>query len=553
MRASLKFIITFFLFAISFRSISQTIPVGTPLLEETWRRLQLNGFLDSNQSFTIRPIHNTAVFVNDSINPNFDVLIGKNSSHSFSFAKGTGKGLLLPVTLKQQYNSHHPYGWNDGSMIQAKGYQSQLSFGLYSTIGPLSIQLQPELIYAQNRNFSTFPSTHSDSIWNSYYYNVLNRIDNPEKYGKGSYAKLFPGQSSVRFNYRKLSLGVSTENLWWGPGVRNSLIMSNNAPGFQHITFNTLSPVSSPIGSFEWQAVSGILKNSGILPDDTTRSFEGQRLYRVKFDDNRYLNGMIITWQPKWTTGLFLGMSRVFVQYESDLGNSFSRYLPIVGKLFKGGNVAKEDSINKDQLLSIFFRLMLPKEKAELYAEYGRNDHAANIKDLILEPEHTRAYIIGFRKMFNTKKGKNVELFTEVSNLQIPATVSVRPQGSWYAHSGILQGYTNRGQVLGAGIGPGSNSQTIGLNWIKEIDKFGVMLERVAWNNDFYFDAFAPLGNFRRHWIDVSLNLNKSWHRKHFIYNADLSLIRSLNYQWRSGRGKDVNNVHAGFSISYLF
>ncbi len=551
MRATLKFIITFFLFACSFCSISQTIPVGTPLLEETWRRLQMNGVLDSNASLTIRPINYTAIAVTDSGNHILNILTTRNNSHSFSFAKGAGKGLLLPVTIKQQYNSHHPYGWNDGSMIQARGYQSRLSFGLYSTIGPLSIQFQPELVYSQNRGFSTFPSTHSDSIWRSYYYNVLNYIDNPEKYGKGSYAKLFPGQSSVRFNYKKLSLGVSTENLWWGPGIRNSLIMSNNAPGFQHITFNTLSPVSSPIGSFEWQVVSGILKNSGILPDDTTRSFEGQRLYRAKFDDNRYLNGMIITWQPKWTKGLFLGMSRAFVQYESDLGNSFSRYLPIVSKLFKGGNVAKEDSIRKDQLLSLFFRLILPKEKAELYAEYGREDHAGNLRDLSLEPEHTRAYIIGFRKIFETKKGKDVELFTEISNLQIPAIVNVRPQGSWYMHTDIRQGYTNLGQVIGAGIGPGSNSQSIGLNWIKEINKFGVILERVAWNNDFYFDAFSPTRNFNTHWVDLSINLNKSWRRKDFIYNANLSLIRSLNYQWVTK--EDVSNLHAGFSVSYLF
>ncbi|MCU7548480.1 capsule assembly Wzi family protein [Chitinophagaceae bacterium LB-8] len=552
MRATLKFIITSFLFACSFCSISQTIPVGTPLQEETWRRLQMSGVLDSNTSLTIRPINYTSISVNDSGNHVFNVLTVRNNSHSFFFARGAGKGLFLPVMLKQQYNSHHPYGWNDGSMIQARGYQGQLSFGLYSTIGPLSIQFQPELVYAQNRNFSTFPSTYSDSIWKSYYY-FLNHFDNPEKYGKGAYAKLFPGQSSIRFNYRKLSLGVSSEDLWWGPGIRNSLIMSNNATGFQHITFNTVSPVSSPVGSFEWQAVSGILKSSGIFPDDTAHTYEGHRLYSAKVNDDRYFNGMVITWQPKWTTGLFLGMSRVFVQYESELGHSFSRYLPIVTKLFKGGNVAREDSIKKNQLLSIFFRLILPKEKAELYAEYGRNDHAANLRDLILEPEHSRAYIIGFRKLFETKKGKDVELFTEISNLQVPPTITVRPQGSWYTHDRIGQGYTNRGQVIGAGIGPGSNSQSIGLNWIKETDKFGVMLERVVWNNDFYFDAFAPLQNYGRHWVDVSLNLNKSWHRKHFIYNADLSLIRSLNYQWRSGEGKDVNNIHAGFSVSYLF
>ena len=74
-------------------------------------------------------------------------------------------------------------------------------------------------------------------------------------------------------------MGVSTENLWWGPGVRNSLIMSNNAPGFGHISFNTTAPVLTKIGSFEWQLISGVLQNSGLLPPDTARTFNGQKLY----------------------------------------------------------------------------------------------------------------------------------------------------------------------------------------------------------------------------------------------------------------------------------
>lgn len=526
--------------------------MGAPLIEESIRRMQVKGELDSNTSFTVRPIDSRGIIGEDASNKLSNLVPETSKCNSLSFANGKGIARLLPVTLKQQYNSHHSYGWNDGSMVQSRGYQSQLSIGVYSKIGPLSLQLQPEFVYAQNRSFSTFPSTHSDSIWRSYY-NVLNTIDVPERFGNGAYAKFFPGQSSVRFNYKKLSLGVSTENLWWGPGIRNSLIMSNNAPGFQHITFNSTSPVVSPVGSFEWQMISGIFKNSGILPEDTTRSYQGQYLYNPKEDDDRYINGMIVTWQPKWTKGLFLGVSRVFYQYKSDLNKSFSNYLPIAGKLFKGGNVLREDTIKRDQMISLFLRLVLPKEKAELYIEYGKNDHASNLKDLLLEPEHARAYIIGLRKMFEKNKGNEVELMMEISNLQRPSTQNVRELNSWYSHHQVRQGYTNRGQVIGAGIGRGSSSQTIGLNWIKEIDKFGVTLERVVRDNDFFYDAFTATRSFGRHWVDVSLNLNKSWHRNHIIYSADLSLIRSLNYQWRTGEGRDVNNVHAGLSVSYLF
>lgn len=536
---------------------AQTLPVGTPLLEETWRRMQIVGERDINTSFTIRPVYADTQADYDSMY-NLQSLLAEKKSSSLSYAKGKGIARLLPISLKQQYNTHHPYGWNDGSMIQARGYQAQLSFGFYSRIGPLSMQIQPELVYAQNKDFTTFPSSYTDTIWESYYYK-LNQIDDPEKYGTGSYAKFFPGQSSIKFNFKKLALGVSTENLWWGPGIRNSLLMSNNAPGFAHLSFNTTAPVISPIGSFEWQIISGTLKSSGILPPDTGRTYDGQTLYQPKPIDDRYLNGMIITWQPKWTKGLHLGLTRLIYQYHSDIPRNFDGYLPVIGALFKG-QTENEDAKKRDQLLSVFFRLILPKEKAEVYAEFGRNDHSQNIRDLLLEPEHARAYIIGGRKIFSTKRKVDLELMIEITNLQAPLTGLLREIPTWYAHHQVRHGYTNRGQVIGAGIGSGGSSQTIGLSWVKGIKKFGVTLERVVRNNEFYYQAFTPARNFGSHWVDLAINAHKNWYHKRFIYTANLSLVRSLNYQWRHefnsdgiSINRDVNNLHANLSVSYLF
>ena len=559
MKPGNNFFFTSFFVIFSLTSFAQTLPIGTPLLEETWRRLQIAGERDINISFTIRPVYAGTTEDYDSMYYPQNLFAEKKSTNRLNYAKGKGIVRLLPISLKQQYNTHHPYGWNDASMIQGRGYQAQLSVGVYSKIGPLSVQLQPELVYAQNKDFSTFPYAHTDSIWRSYYH-ILNRIDDPEKYGNGSYAKIFPGQSSLRIHYKKLSLGLSTENLWWGPGIRNSLLMSNNAPGFPHITFNTSTPVISSIGSFEWQVIGGRLKGSGILPPDTGRTFNGEKLYEPKPGDDRYLNGMIITWQPKWTKGLHLGFARVIYQYTSDTRRTIDGYLPVVGAFFKG-NTANEDDKKRDQLLSVFFRLVLPKEKAEFYAEFGRNDHSQNVRDLLLEPEHARAYIIGGRKIFATKKNTDVELMIEFTQLQNPATANVRELEGWYTHYQVRHGYTHMGQVIGAGIGPGASSQTIGLNWIKGIKKFGVMLERVVRNNDFYYSAFGPMRNFGTHWVDLSINAYKNWYYKRFIYAANLSFVRSLNYQWRyetdpvTGRKTsiDANNLHANFSVCYLF
>lgn len=557
-RPALRVCMPFFLLAGSC-SYSQSLPVGTSLLEDAARRLQITGTRNTDASFSIRPVFAYS-------REDFDSLYNPQQWQQGSTRPSTryyrqSKNFLrfLPATIKQQYNSHHPYGWNDGSMIQAKGYQAQASVGLYTKLGPLSIQLQPEFVYAQNSNFEGFPAWQNDTLWKNYYY-ILNRIDNPERFGNGSYTKVFAGQSSVRLNFKKLSVGASTENLWWGPGIRNSLLMSNTAPGFPHITFNTSAPIITGIGSFEWQVISGMVKGSGILPPDTGRTFDGVRLYQPKQEDSkRYMNGMIATWQPKWTKGLYLGFSRMFYLYNSDVEKSLDGYLPILGAFFKG-KTSGEDDKRRDQLLSIFVRLVLPKEKAEFYAEFGRNDHSQNFTDLMLEPEHARAYILGGRKIFTTAKKTDIELMFEMTQLENSPTAWLRPQEGWYTHYQVRHGYTNRGQVLGAGIGPGSNSQTFGVSWIKGIKKLGFTFERVVRDNDFYYKAFAPLQNPRFHWVDLSLNAYKDWYCKRFIYSANLSFVRSLNYQWRyqhDAAGEEVytnvNNIHASLSVSYVF
>ena len=143
-----------------------------------------------------------------------------------------------------------------------------------------------------------------------------------------------------------------------------------------------------------------------------------------------------------------------------------------------------------------------------------------------------------------------MQLFGEITDLQIPSTILLRPQESWYTHYQVRYGYTNYGQVIGAGIGPGGSCQTVGLQWGTGLNKFGGTFERVVHNNDFYYDAFARLQQWQKHWVDLSLNLNKSWTSKRIIYDARISFIQSLNYQWYY---RNVYNVSAMFGAIYLF
>ena len=125
-------------------------------------------------------------------------------------------------------------------------------------------------------------------------------MDLPERFGEKAYKKSLFGQSSIRLNYQGLSLGLSSENIWWGPSIRNSIMMSNQAQGFNHITFDTTRPIKTPIGNFEWQLVTGRLEASGFRPPELPERFGSTDLYFPKDDDWRYYQGLTITYSPKW-------------------------------------------------------------------------------------------------------------------------------------------------------------------------------------------------------------------------------------------------------------
>jgi len=225
---------------------AQTIPTGMPVLSDTYRRAQLLGKINPNVSFTSFPLFPKAAFsVQNSFYP--DSSLEKRLTKVdgiISFGKGKGIVQLLPVTWQQQYNTLHPQGLNDGAMIPSRGYETLFSAGIYAKYGPLSIQLWPEVVYAQNKPYDGFPTDYPAYLWMQYY-RTLNLIDMPERFGTGSYQKMTWGQSSIRFTFGAVSFGISNENLWWGPGIRNTLIMTNNAPGFKHLTFNTVRRVAT--------------------------------------------------------------------------------------------------------------------------------------------------------------------------------------------------------------------------------------------------------------------------------------------------------------------
>jgi hypothetical protein len=473
---------------------------------------------------------------------------------------------LLPVTVQAQYITHHPVVINDGAMIPAKGFQTTASAGFYAKLGPLSIQFRPEFVHAENKPFPGFPEEHPVSVW-SEYYEFFNNIDLPERFGDSPYTKFFWGQSSIRFTFGPASIGLSNENLWWGPGMRNSLLMTNSAPGFKHITLNTVRPIKTPIGSFEFQLIAGRLDSSGFympVPDTANPGYK-EYYSKPKPNDWRYLNGIVFTYHPKWIPGLFLGATRAFQVNHKDMGTRLNNYLPVILPLSKASSGEEEEEGSKtNQLASAFLRWLWEKEHAEIYIEFGRDDHAWNLRDFFLEPDHSSAWIAGFRKMIPLKKQADqyIQVAMELAHLENSRTgLLYRSSGSWYLHSVVKHGYTQMGQMLGAGIGPGSNMQTLNISWVKRLKVIGLQLERYLHNNDFHYLAIHDI---RAHWADFSASMIGEWDYKNFLFFAKLDGILTMNYQhlyisvppnspdfWNPG--KNVFNFQGRLGVTYRF
>ncbi|MEQ8534315.1 MAG: capsule assembly Wzi family protein, partial [Imperialibacter sp.] len=394
-----------FTFCIAFYSIhnfqlyGQSLPIGIPVFEESFRRAQLLGLTDSAHSLMVRPLHPLSMGLQDSGYQLYPQDSVKKNLSSMSFLKGKGKLALLLPSYQFQFNTRHPYGWGDGAMIPNRGYQHLIGAGLYGKVGPLHIQLRPEWIYAENKAFEGFSSTFPQEVQDVRYHHWVS-ADPAERFGLSRYSRMLPGQSSVALHFGPVRVGGGNENIWWGPGQFNSLTFSNNSRPFEHLTLATSRPVRTWVGNFEGQLLMGRLQPPDFQP------IYGNGITISKKTDWRYLSAIMLSYNPKWVKGLFMGAARTFQQYSENLTPSFGGYFPVFQAFQKETVGLSVDDLYQDQQIAVFLRWLFQKAHAEVYFEFGRRDHALNWRDFMMSPEHARACLFGFSKLFRIKKDR---------------------------------------------------------------------------------------------------------------------------------------------------
>lgn len=522
---------------------AQRLAVGDPL-EDYLRVLQVAGRATPG-SFTIRPLsldRALASLAADSANP----WSGRIASPAPSASLGAARLVLTDPFLRLFENTAYPSGQNDGAVWQGRGLTAALDAGGALRWGPLTIELRPTLIYTQNQ---AFPLAQVVTPGRTIYANPwhprgsqTSSIDLPQRFGPDAFWTLDPGQSSIRLDVAGFEAGFGTENLWWGPGVQNAIMMSDNAPGFPHAWLATARPRDIGIGKLEAQWVWGRLQQtkwSDSVPTDTARFF----------------TGAVFTLEPKLLPGLFLGASRLFYEDVPPSGLVARDYFLIFDGVLKKEFVSATNPHGddaRDQILSVFARWVLPASGFEAYAEWARNDHSWDLRDFILEPEHSQAYTLGFQKVLPASGGRLVRLGGELTHLERDITQLQRATPPYYVHYLVRAGYTERGQVIGAGVGPGGNAQRLTGDLFTTWGRIGGFVGRQVHDNDAFY-AVSP--DFDRHWVELlggvsalvfrggvdvggTLTVSRHLNRYYVLRNDATNLSLQLSVRWRPGDGR---------------
>jgi hypothetical protein len=277
------------------------------------------------------------------------------------------------------------------------------------------------------------------------------RVDLPQRFGTRPYSVFDPGESSLRFDTRLISAGISTAEQYWGPADTYPFILGNNAAGFPHVFIGTGMPWNLWIGQLQGRLVYGQLAQTEYASIGTGAT-------------HRLMSGLILTFQPRPIPALELGASRFFHTAWPDSGGLpwADIRLPLEGFLKGTLKNARSGDDNANQLASLYVRWVVPHSGFELYSEFGREDHSWDLRDFVLEPDHSSTLMFGFRKAWMSTPQGMLAFRAEMLDMRLNTLTKNRGIGAGYYVNGTLpQGHTERGQLLGADITAGSGAATV--------------------------------------------------------------------------------------------
>lgn len=430
-------------------------------------------------------------------------------------AKSNPRGLLAftlyDPKLRTYWQSHEPGGQHDGPVWQGRGVTSDLSAGFHIRYRFLSASLRPHLIYNQNNRFTLSPYRSNPN--RSPYTYPLGPMDWTQRFGNSPFWTVDWGHSYLRADYGGWATGISNEHMRWGPARQNAILMDSNGPGFRHFFISTPEPRDIYIGHLKTKLFWGKLEESDYFDDNPT-------------NDERYISGLTLSVSPKPVPGLRVGINRIFYEIIPPEGIPVQNLFKVFEAFTKSSltddsNISGSDQ--SDQLMSLFGQWVFPDSGLEIYGEWARTDHSWNWRDFFTEPGHSRGYTLGLQKTLSLNDNRILSFNAELTQLEASKSGIFRGFPSFYVHSKVSQGYSNLGQLMGAAVGPGSNSQYIGGSLYMDKARIHIFGQRVTKNNDFLYASDAMLDE----------GIQNPENKKYWLHNVEMRIGASLVFFYR--------------------
>ena len=380
----------------------------------------------------------------------------------YSFGRSARTGLVIDYvrpTVGFIGNTAFPYGSNDGPIWAGKGMTAWAQAGVTARFGPFSGTFAPIAFRSQN---AEFPLKDNGQIGDLRYADgqFPLEIDRPQRFGAQPYARFDFGESTLRVDLAGIGAGISSAAQWWGPTLEFPYILGNNAGGFPHVFLGSSKPANIGIGTVHGRLVYGQLLQSRFSPVTGRDYFEAY----LKPGRVRFMAGLAGAVTIRGVRGLEIGGARFFHAATDSTGIKGSDIRLPLQNPFKNRIEAEGDTVFGDdrsllqnQLGSVFFRWAPPESGVEVYGEYGREDFSSDMRDFLLQPDHSSTINLGFRKAW--LRGTRINAVrAEIFSFEAPASGRTRGEGLIYLHQPLQQGHTYRGQMLGANVGAGSGS-----------------------------------------------------------------------------------------------
>lgn len=364
------------------------------------------------------------------------------------FTNGLNRSVALKIYGPEWFNSYNtaaPYGQNDGALWQGKGYNTSLTAGVRLEAYGFEVTVKPQVAFSQNLGFEIMPGVYGSE----YSYFWAGNIDLVQRYGDSSFWTFDWGDTELRWSWNTFTIGFGFQSPWLGPAWLNPMLGSNNSGTYPKFDIGlrrtkiTLPWLGWYIGDIEGRIWCGKLSESDYFDNDSS-------------NDYRQLTGFSIAYSPAFLPELTFSINKISIARWDE-------------KSIKYLNPFYDTNAVEDQKCSFALDLLFPAVGFEFYGELGLDDYNSRG---FANPFHTAIYTIGAKKeisffqKFSYFKKFNIrpEIIFEWNNFEMSQDFQLQwHYMGYYSHGLIKQGYTQNGQIIGAGSGYFGNSQYLAL------------------------------------------------------------------------------------------